>query len=91
MVRAVLNRPEIGSLEVGKAADIAIFNIDRLDFAATHDPLAALLMCGICHRTDTTIVNGKIVVSNGHLVSMDEIEILDGANKAAKRIIDKSG
>jgi cytosine/adenosine deaminase-related metal-dependent hydrolase len=80
----VLNRTDIGSLEVGKAADIALFNIDRIDFAGSHDPLAALLFCGINHTVDTTIVNGKVVVRNSKLVLKDETEISRGANKAAK-------
>jgi 8-oxoguanine deaminase len=80
----VLNRTDIGSLEIGKAADIALFNIDRIDFAGSHDPLAALLFCGINHTVDTTIVNGKVVVRNSKLVLKDETEISRGANKAAK-------
>ena len=83
----VLNRPEIGSLEAGKAADIAIFNLNRVDFAATHDPLAALIMCGISHRVDTTIVNGKILVKDGLLTVLDEDEIANRANTSARRLI----
>jgi len=82
----VLNRTDIGSLEVGKAADIALFNIDRIDFSGSHDPLAALLLCGINHMTDTTVVNGKVVVRNSKLVLKNEAEITGGANKAAKAL-----
>jgi cytosine/adenosine deaminase-related metal-dependent hydrolase len=82
----VLNRTDIGSLEVGKAADIALFNVDRIDFSGSHDPLAALLLCGINHMADTTIVNGKVVVRNSKLVLKDEAEITRGANKAAKAL-----
>lgn len=85
----VLNRTDIGSIEVGKAADIALFNIDRIDFAGAHDPLAALLLCGIKHTADTTIVNGRVVVRNSKLVLKDEDEISREANKAAQNLFDK--
>lgn len=79
----VLQRDDIGSLEIGKAADIVLFNIDRIDFAGSHDPLEALLFCGINHTADTTIVNGKVVVRKGKLLSKNEMDIVHGANKAA--------
>jgi cytosine/adenosine deaminase-related metal-dependent hydrolase len=85
----VLNRKDIGSLQVGKAADIAIFPTDRIDYAGTHDPLAALLLCGNNHTADTTIVNGKVIVKDGHLLMTDEREITRGANKAAKNLFAK--
>ena len=44
---AVLGQPEIGSIEVGKAADLAVFRLDKIDYAgAMADPAAAILMCG---------------------------------------------
>jgi cytosine/adenosine deaminase-related metal-dependent hydrolase len=82
----VLNRDDIGSLEIGKAADIVLFNVNRIDFSGSHDPLAALLFCGINHIVDTTIVNGKAVVRNGKLITKDETEIAHGANLAAKAL-----
>src|ERR1700712_1479179 len=42
----VLGRDDIGSLEVGKAADVVGWRLDRLAFAgALHDPVAALIFC----------------------------------------------
>jgi len=85
---AVLSRPDIGSLEVGKAADIVLYDLGRLGYAgALHDPLAALVLCGESHLVDTTIVNGQVLVRDGKLVKMDEVAIAAGANQAAARLL----
>jgi cytosine/adenosine deaminase-related metal-dependent hydrolase len=89
---SVLNRPEIGSLEVNKAADIVLYDMSRLGYAgALHDPLAALVLCGESHIVDTTIVNGRVLVRDGRLTQVDETEIADGANRAASHLLKSAG
>ncbi len=70
---AVLNRPELGRLEVGAAADVAMFRRDdpALAGAAVHDPLAALLLCD-APRADRVLVAGREVVRDGRLVALDQ-------------------
>lgn len=67
---------EIGSIEVGKAADIAMFDLDQVEYAGYTDPLTALVSCQ-ARRADTVIVNGRVVVNNGTLMSIYENQILD--------------
>ncbi len=87
----LLGRTDIGSLEIGKAADIAIFELDKLEYTgALSDPLAALIFSGINHEVNTTIVNGKIVVKNGKLVQIDESEIISKGNKIAANMLNKA-
>ncbi len=82
---AVLRRSDIGSLEVGKAADMAIFDLNRLDYAgALHDPLAALIFCGFSHRADTVVVNGEVIVQGGKIVRVDENRIIEEMNRHAE-------
>jgi cytosine/adenosine deaminase-related metal-dependent hydrolase len=89
---SVLNRADIGSLEVGKAADIVLYDLTRLDYAgALHDPLAALVLCGESHLVDTTIVNGEVLVRDGRLTKVEEEEIVAGANRIASRLIRQAG
>lgn len=84
---AVLGRDDIGSLEPGKAADIVIFDLQRLGYAgAMSDPLAALLFCGDSHIARTVIVNGRIVVENGKLATKDEKDICRKANRIAGQL-----
>jgi cytosine/adenosine deaminase-related metal-dependent hydrolase len=86
---SVLRRADIGSLEIGKAADIAIFDVRRLDFAGSlHDPIAALVFCGISHRAHTVIVNGEVVVREGALVNVDERAVREEMNSHARRMVE---
>ena len=89
---SVLGRDDIGSIEPGMAADIAVFDVSGLDFAGSKsDPLASLLFCGASHRTKYTIVNGKVVVKDGRLVNVDEFKLAERANIAAASLYKKAG
>jgi cytosine/adenosine deaminase-related metal-dependent hydrolase len=82
----------IGSLEVGKAADLVLFSLDRLDFAgALADPVAALLFAGLSHRVHTSIVNGRVVVRDGRLAGIDAAEIVRRANTLCFRMLRQAG
>lgn len=84
-----LGRDDIGQLAPGKAADIAAFPLRRLSLAgAVLDPLAALLMAGSDPYAALTIVDGKLRVRDGKMVDVDEMRVLDGANAAARRLLD---
>jgi cytosine/adenosine deaminase-related metal-dependent hydrolase len=88
---AVLNRDDLGSLEPGKAADVVLYDMTKLDFAGgLHDPLAALILCGESHIVDTTIVNGEILVQDGELTRLCEADISEGANQAAAKLIERA-
>jgi cytosine/adenosine deaminase-related metal-dependent hydrolase len=86
---AVLGQPEIGQLAEGSAADLAVFGLDRVDYAgAMADPMAAPLMCGAGIRTDYTIVNGKIVVENGQVKNLDEERLFHQANDITRHVLE---
>ncbi len=85
---AVLGRPELGRLVAGGAADLALFRLDRVDFAgAMHDPAAALLFCGSGVRAEYTIVAGAVRVDRGELVDVDEERLFHRANEIAARLV----
>jgi len=87
--RDVLNQPEIGSLEEGKAADMFLINTRRLGFAGgLSDSVSALVTSGDSQIVDMTIVNGKIVVRDGRLVTIDEDKVAENANKISQKIIE---
>ena len=71
---AVLGRTDIGSLESGKRADIAIFRTDGLELGGAADPVGGLVLSGP-HSVDRLIVGGKDVVRGGSLANADEQEI----------------
>ena len=87
----VLGRGDIGSIEPGKAADLAIFDVSGLDFAGSKsDPLASLLFCGASHRTKYTIVNGRVAVRDGRLVNVDERRLAERADRLSRKLIAKA-
>src|ERR1700681_3145704 len=71
---ACLGRDDCGSLTAGKCADVAFFRLDDLSHAGMDDPLAALALAPP-NRAEAVVVNGKIVVREGRLLTGDEIAI----------------
>jgi len=84
----VLNQPAIGSIEIGKAADMFMVDSNRLGFAGgLHDAISALINTGDSQIVDYTIVNGKIVLKNGKLVNINEAELIEKANKISREML----
>jgi 8-oxoguanine deaminase len=83
---ACLGRDDVGSIEAGKRADIALFGIDRLEFAgAEADPLAAIVHCAP-QRVRHLVVDGRPVVSGGRLIGVDERQVVEEARRVGARI-----
>jgi len=84
---AVLGREDIGSLVVGKCADLFAINLNRLDYAgALHDPVAAALLCAP-QTVDINIVGGNVIVKDGNLATLDVPSLVQEHNQAAKRLL----
>ncbi len=84
---AVLGRSDIGSLEAGKCADFFAIRLDRLEYAgALHDPLAAVVFCQPL-RVDYTVVAGRVIVREGHMVTVNEERLIEQHNRAAQRLL----
>ena len=66
----VLGRDDIGQLAAGKQADLALFKLDDLAFAGSHDPIAALLLCN-AQRADRVMIAGTWRVTDGAIVDLD--------------------
>ncbi len=86
---SVLGRTDIGSLEVGKCADLFAINLNRLDYAgALHDPVAAALFCAP-QRVDFNLVGGKVIVKDGHMLAVDVPNLVQQHNRAALRLLNQ--
>lgn len=89
---AVLGRDDIGVLAPGKAADLAMYDLRGLAYAgALHDPVSALLFCGVDQHAELVMVNGEIVVRGHHLVRVDEEKIAENARRASRRLLRAAG
>ncbi|KPL19384.1 MAG: hydroxydechloroatrazine ethylaminohydrolase [candidate division Zixibacteria bacterium SM23_81] len=88
----LLRRKEIGSLEVGKAADLAMIDLNRLEYTGSlSDPLAAVIFSGIDHTVNLTMVNGWIVVRDGQLLGVDETKLIEDGNRLSNEMLEKAG
>jgi cytosine/adenosine deaminase-related metal-dependent hydrolase len=81
---AVLGRDDIGSLEPGKRADIAVWRTDGLELAGAADLVAGLVLSAP-HRVDRLYVGGDEVVRDGRLARADEEEIARHHRAQARR------
>lgn len=84
----VLGRADIGALEVGKAADLIAFDLNRLEYAgALHDPVAAVVFCAPV-GVDHSFVHGKRVVEGRRLVGVDLGTLIPAHNQLAAALLD---
>ncbi len=83
----VLGRTDIGHIAVGMCADLALFDLDTLGFAggAVHDPVGALMLCSSPHA-DYTVVNGRVVVRQGQLTTLDMGPVVERHNALAVQL-----
>lgn len=72
---------EIGSLEAGKKADIIIVDMEKPHIAPVHDPVASLVYCANGSDVETVIIDGKIVMKNREVLTINEREVLKKANE----------
>jgi cytosine/adenosine deaminase-related metal-dependent hydrolase len=83
----VLGRDDIGSLEPGKAADLAMFDLNRLAYAGSlHDPLAALIFCAP-QPASLVMVNGRIVAADGQVTGADMRPVIDRHNQISRAMV----
>ncbi|HET6643281.1 MAG TPA: 8-oxoguanine deaminase [Gaiellaceae bacterium] len=81
---SVLRRDDIGSLQPGKRADIAVWSLNGLELAGAADPVAGLVFSAP-HRVDRLFVGGQEIVRNGQLMRADESEIARQHRAQARR------
>jgi 8-oxoguanine deaminase len=81
----LLGRSDIGEIAVGKQSDLALFKLDELRFSGSHDPLAALLLCG-AQKADRVMIAGKWRVVDGKIIGKDEADLIYRHSNAAKQL-----
>jgi cytosine/adenosine deaminase-related metal-dependent hydrolase len=81
---AILGREDLGCIEPGRRADLAVWRIDGLELGGAEDPVAGLVLSAP-HRVDRLLVGGEDVVRDGTLVRASEEEIARAHRKQAER------
>jgi cytosine/adenosine deaminase-related metal-dependent hydrolase len=86
----LLGFENVGKIREGWAADLALFNVGKLEYSGSlADPLAAIIFSGYNHGTEYTIVNGKIAVEQGKLTGFNEIELMNKCNQISENLINQ--
>lgn len=80
-----LGRTDIGGLEPGQQADLALFKLDEPRFSGAENPLAALLLCG-AHRADRVMVAGRWRVTGGQPCDVDLDALMARHDEAARQL-----
>jgi 5-methylthioadenosine/S-adenosylhomocysteine deaminase len=78
---AKAGRIDAGAIDPGLLADLAIVNLRKAHLVPIHDIVNSLVYCARAEDVETTIINGQIVMRDRELVTMDEEEILNKAQK----------
>lgn len=87
---SVLGRDDLGVLAPGKAADFIGVPLDTVAMAggAVHDPMAALLLCNV-GTVSLSVINGRIVVKDGKLLTIDLDKLIERHNQIAEEMAAK--
>ncbi|PTQ67611.1 8-oxoguanine deaminase [Pseudomonas sp. GV071] len=83
----VLNRNDIGALAPGMIADFVAFDMSHVSYAgAHHDPLAALVFCTPT-QVHTSVINGRVIVQDGRITTVDLPRVLERHNQLARQLV----
>ena len=83
----VLNRNDIGALAPEMVADLVAFDLGHVSYAgAHHDPLAALVFCTPT-QVHTSVINGRVVVKDGRITTVDLPLVLERHNQLARQLV----
>lgn len=83
-----MGREDIGSLEVGKAADLFLIDAESLELTGTeHDPKNLLARVGVTAPVFLTMVGGKVVFRDGQLAGIEERKLREEGEKVCNRVL----
>jgi 8-oxoguanine deaminase len=83
----VLGRDDIGALAPGMAADVIGYDLNQLPLAgALHDPMAALVFC-TPPQVDLSLINGRVVVQDGELRTVEMGPVIERHNRLARQLV----
>jgi 5-methylthioadenosine/S-adenosylhomocysteine deaminase len=86
--RALGLSDKIGSIEVGKRADMALINLDRFHMTPRPDLVSTIVYSAEASDVDTVIIDGRVVMREGRLTTLDEQAVIRQARDEAARMQD---
>ena len=81
----------LGTIEVGKKADLITINLMQPHLTPTHSLLNTIVDCASEHDVVDSIINGKIVMKDREVLTMDEEKVINECSKHMNQIVERSG
>jgi len=88
--RAMGLEQEIGSIEMGKRADVIVVDLDRIHSSPARDVVSTLVYSAGASDVRTTIIDGHIVMRDGELTTLDEAGVIQDANREAVALAERA-
>jgi 5-methylthioadenosine/S-adenosylhomocysteine deaminase len=89
--RAIGRAHDLGSLEPGKKADIALMAFDNPYVTPVHNPISALVYAALGNEAETVLVDGETVMRNRVVTTTDEVRTREQAQRAAEALAQRAG
>ncbi|MBA3514441.1 MAG: 5'-deoxyadenosine deaminase [Pyrinomonadaceae bacterium] len=87
--RALDLENEIGSLEIGKRADVIVVRMDCLHSTPHPDLASAITYSGQGSDVETVVIDGRLVMMEGKLLTVDELSVVSEANREAELLMNR--
>jgi 5-methylthioadenosine/S-adenosylhomocysteine deaminase len=88
--RAIGLDHEIGSIEPGKKADIAVIDTSGPAMAPVHHPVSALVYSALGHEVTTVLIDGVVVMRDGRITTVDEAAVMAQSRRAADSLTQRA-
>jgi cytosine/adenosine deaminase-related metal-dependent hydrolase len=89
--RAVGLERQVGSIEVGKKADLIIVNMEKPHLTPTFNPVSSIVYAADGSDVETAIVDGRIIMENRTVKTLDEERIVRVASERAFKLLERAG
>jgi 5-methylthioadenosine/S-adenosylhomocysteine deaminase len=89
--RAMLREAQIGSLEVGKKADLVVINPNSANMLPLHDSVANLVSAMQAHNVESVMVDGRWLMRDREILTVNEAEVFEEAKRRAAAIATRAG
>jgi 5-methylthioadenosine/S-adenosylhomocysteine deaminase len=89
--RALLCEQQLGSLEVGKKADLVVINPDTATMLPMHDPVANMVNAMRDHNVESVMCDGRWLMRQGKILTVNESEVIEEAKARAAAIYRRAG
>ncbi|PYS69800.1 MAG: N-ethylammeline chlorohydrolase, partial [Acidobacteria bacterium] len=82
---------QIGSIEMGKRADVIVVNLDRIHSSPARDVVSTLVYSAQPCDVRTVAIDGRVVMRAGELTTLNELSVIQDANREANLLVERAG